>query len=211
MLFSTKLESINSAVTSTKNEIEQLEQKIEQLREEKLNLENHAQQVLSAQSAAESAISQVRTALAMVRASAPDSVDTFKSAIDELFNFQDLLEDDPLNPVTEAEAVEAEAVEAEVVEAEAVEDEVVEDDEDGKQVRRLVQIATFPTRHFQQINDEPSLTVTELCSRYKVKELKTLALYLKIKPLFNRKQEWAEAIASHNLPLSEAEKVFKVG
>ena len=206
MLFSTKLESINSAVTSTKNEIEQLEQKIEQLREEKLNLENHAQQVLSAQSAAESAISQVRTALAMVRASAPDSVDTFKSAIDELFNFQDLLEDDPLNPVTEAEVVEAE-----VVEDEAVETEVVEDDEDGKQVRRLVQIATFPTRHFQQISDEPSLTVTELCSRYKVKELKTLALYLKIKPLFNRKQEWAEAIASHNLPLSEAEKVFKVG
>ena len=85
MLFSTKIQEIQSQVSANSLEIEALLFRVEELRAQNLAMENHLQQLGSAENAAESAIEQIKTALLMINAISPDEVQTFKGAIDSLF------------------------------------------------------------------------------------------------------------------------------
>lgn len=86
MLFNTKIQEIQSQVSANSLEIEALLLRVEELRAQNLAMENHLQQLGSAESAAESAIEQIKTALLMINAISPDEVQTFKGAIDSLFD-----------------------------------------------------------------------------------------------------------------------------
>jgi len=85
MLFNTKIQEIQSQVSANSLEIEALLLRVEELRAQNLAMENHLQQLGSAENAAESAIEQIKTALLMINAISPDEVQTFKGAIDSLF------------------------------------------------------------------------------------------------------------------------------
>lgn len=86
MLFNTKIQEIQSQVSANSLEIEALLLRVEELRAQNLAMENHLQQLGSAENAAESAIEQIKTALLMINAISPDEVQTFKGAIDSLFD-----------------------------------------------------------------------------------------------------------------------------
>ena len=86
MLFNTKIQEIQSQVSANSQEIEVLLLRVEELRAQNLAMENHLQQLGSAENAAESAIEQIKTALLMINAISPAEVQTFKSAIDSLFD-----------------------------------------------------------------------------------------------------------------------------
>jgi hypothetical protein len=86
MLFSGKIQEIQSTVNANALEIEALLLRVEELRAQNLSLENHLQQLGSAEAAAESAIEQVRTALTMIYHISASEIDTFKAAIDSLFD-----------------------------------------------------------------------------------------------------------------------------
>jgi hypothetical protein len=86
MLFNTKIQEIQSQVSANSLEIEALLLRVEELRAQNLAMENHLQQLGSAENAAESAIEQVRTALAMIKAISPNEMIIFKGAIDSLFD-----------------------------------------------------------------------------------------------------------------------------
>lgn len=85
MLFNTKIQEIQSQVSANSQEIEVLLLRVEELRAQNLAMENHLQQLGSAENASESAIEQVRTALAMIKAISPDEVGTLKDALISLF------------------------------------------------------------------------------------------------------------------------------
>jgi TolA-binding protein len=85
MLFASKINEVNATISQISHEIEDLQARIEDLRIEKLELENYQQQLGSAENASESAIEQVRTALAMIKAISPDEKATFKDALISLF------------------------------------------------------------------------------------------------------------------------------
>ncbi len=86
MLFASKINEVNATIANISHEIEDLQARIEALRIEKLELEQYQQQLGSAENASESAIEQVRTALAMIKAISPDEKATFKEALISLFN-----------------------------------------------------------------------------------------------------------------------------
>jgi hypothetical protein len=85
MLFASKINEVNATIANISHEIEDLQARIEALRIEKLELEQYHQQLGSAENASESAIEQVRTALAMIKAISPDEKATFKDALISLF------------------------------------------------------------------------------------------------------------------------------
>lgn len=86
MLFNAKINEIQSQVSANSLEIEALLLRVEELRAQNLAMENHLQQLGSAENAAESAIEQIKTALMMINAISPAEVQTFKGAIDSLFD-----------------------------------------------------------------------------------------------------------------------------
>ena len=86
MLFASKINEVNATIANISHEIEDLQARIEALRIEKLELEQYQQQLGSAENASESAIEQVRTALAMIKAISPDEVGTLKDALISLFD-----------------------------------------------------------------------------------------------------------------------------
>lgn len=86
MLFNTKIQEIQSQVSANSLEIEALLLRVEELRAQNLAMENHLQQLGSAENAAESAIEQIKTALMMINAISPTEVQTFKGAINSLFD-----------------------------------------------------------------------------------------------------------------------------
>lgn len=86
MLFASKINEVNATIGNISHEIEDLQARIEALRIEKLELEQYQQQLGSAENASESAIEQVRTALAMIKAISPDEVGTLKDALISLFD-----------------------------------------------------------------------------------------------------------------------------
>jgi regulator of replication initiation timing len=86
MLFASKINEVNATISQISHEIEDLQARIEALRIEKLELEQYQQQLGSAENASESAIEQVRTALAMIKAISPDEVGTLKDALISLFD-----------------------------------------------------------------------------------------------------------------------------
>jgi hypothetical protein len=90
MLFADKMTKVNATISQISHEIEDLQARIEALRIEKLELEQYQQQLGSAENAAESAIEQVRTALAMIKAISPDEKATFKVALISLFDDADI-------------------------------------------------------------------------------------------------------------------------
>ena len=87
MLFNAKINEIQSQVYGNSLEIEVLLLRVEELRAQNLAMENHLQQLGSAENAAESAIEQCKTALMMINAISASEVMTFKGAIDSLFDF----------------------------------------------------------------------------------------------------------------------------
>jgi regulator of replication initiation timing len=86
MLFANKINEVNASIAGISQEIEDLQSRIEALRIEKLELEQYQQQLGSAENASESAIEQVKTALAMIKAISPDEKATFKDALISLFD-----------------------------------------------------------------------------------------------------------------------------
>ena len=86
MLFNAKINEIQCQVSANSLEIEALLLRVEELRAQNLAMENHLQQLGSAENAAESAIEQIKTALMMINAISPTEVMTFKGAIDSLFD-----------------------------------------------------------------------------------------------------------------------------
>lgn len=86
MLFASKIDEVNVTISQISHEIEDLQARIEALRIQKLELEQYQQQLGSAENASESAIEQVRTALAMIKAISPDEVGTLKDALISLFD-----------------------------------------------------------------------------------------------------------------------------
>ena len=90
MLFADKINEVNATISQISHEIEDLQARIEDLRIEKLELENYQQQLGSAENASESAIEQVKTALAMIKAISPDEKATFKDALISLFDDADI-------------------------------------------------------------------------------------------------------------------------
>lgn len=89
MLFASKINEVNATIANISHEIEDLQARIEALRIEKLELEQYQQQLGSAENASESAIEQVRTALAMIKAISPSERETFKDALISLFTDDD--------------------------------------------------------------------------------------------------------------------------
>jgi len=85
MLFASKISEVTATISQISHEIEDLQARIEALRIEKLELEQYQQQLGSAENASESAIEQVRTALAMIDAISPAERETFKDALISLF------------------------------------------------------------------------------------------------------------------------------
>ena len=89
MLFASKINEVNASIAGISQEIEDLQARIEALRIEKLELEQYQQQLGSAENASESAIEQVKTALAMIDAISPTERETFKEALISLFADRD--------------------------------------------------------------------------------------------------------------------------
>ena len=90
MLFASKINEVNATIANISQEIEDLQARIEDLRIEKLELEQYQQQLGSAENASESAIEQVKTALAMIKAISPAERETFKDALISLFDEGDI-------------------------------------------------------------------------------------------------------------------------
>ena len=90
MLFANKINEVNASIAGISQEIEDLQARIEALRIEKLELEQYQQQLGSAENASESAIEQVKTALAMIKAISPAERETFKDALISLFDEGDI-------------------------------------------------------------------------------------------------------------------------
>ena len=90
MLFASKINEVNASIAGISQEIEDLQSRIEALRIEKLELEQYQQQLGSAENASESAIEQVKTALAMIDAISPTERETFKEALISLFADRDI-------------------------------------------------------------------------------------------------------------------------
>jgi regulator of replication initiation timing len=90
MLFADKINEVNATIANISQEIEDLQARIEALRIEKLELEQYQQHLGSAENASESAIEQVKTALAMIKAISPDEKATFKDALISLFDDADI-------------------------------------------------------------------------------------------------------------------------
>ena len=119
MLFASKINQVSTTIANISQEIEDLQKKIEWLRGEKLELEQYQQQLGSAENASESAIEQIKTALMMITAISPTEVQTFKGAIDSLFDCErpqlaacsEPVESDPdPEPGPEPPSIEAKAV-----------------------------------------------------------------------------------------------------
>jgi len=90
MLFADKMTKVTATISQISQEIEDLQSRIEALRGEKLELEQYQQQLGSAENASESAIEQVKTALAMIKAISPAERETFKDALISLFDEGDI-------------------------------------------------------------------------------------------------------------------------
>lgn len=91
MLFATTINQVQGTIASISTEIDEMQKRIELLREQKLALESHLQQLGSAESAAESAIEQTRTAITMIEAISPTELSCFQAALNELFKKPGLL------------------------------------------------------------------------------------------------------------------------
>ncbi|WP_016949781.1 hypothetical protein [Anabaena sp. PCC 7108] len=112
MLLLNRLNNINAQIDSYQEQIAELQRRV-------VELQAHAQEVQGAESAAESALVQVRTALDMITAICPDDIITFKAAIDALFApeplrlaaYEEIETTDPVepNPPTNDEVVDVES------------------------------------------------------------------------------------------------------
>jgi hypothetical protein len=119
MLFNAKINEVQSQVSANSLEIDALLLRVEELRAQNLAMENYLQQLGSAENAAESAIEQIKTALMMINAISPTEVQTFKGAINSLFDCErpqlaacsEPIESDPKpKPEPKPPSIEAEAV-----------------------------------------------------------------------------------------------------
>lgn len=81
MLFTNKINQVQVAIEDRLDLIVQLENQIEALRQENLEQQQFLQALGSAENAAESALTQVQTAIAMINAVDPDQLETFKEAV----------------------------------------------------------------------------------------------------------------------------------
>jgi hypothetical protein len=106
MLFTTKINDVQSAIESRLDLISSLEAQIEALRQENLEQQQFLQALGSAEAAAESALTQVQTAIAMVNAVDPEQLETFKNAVLAAFNGNAPIlppDTDPSGPADDAE------------------------------------------------------------------------------------------------------------
>lgn len=79
MLLSNRIDAINATIESYLQDIQILQAKV-------THLQSHAQEVAGAQQAAESALAQIDTAIAMLTAICPDEIATFQAAIEAKFS-----------------------------------------------------------------------------------------------------------------------------
>ena len=86
MLFTAKIDQVQTAIEDRLDLISQLEAQIESLRQENLEQQQFLQALGSAEAAAESALTQVTTAIQMVNAVDPEQLETFKNAVLAAFN-----------------------------------------------------------------------------------------------------------------------------
>lgn len=86
MLFTSKINDVQSAIEGRLDLITQLEAQIEALRQENLEQQQFLQALGSAEAAAESALTQVQTAIAMINHVDEDQLQVFKDAILSAFN-----------------------------------------------------------------------------------------------------------------------------
>lgn len=204
MLFNARINEIQSQVSSNAVEIDALLLRVEQLRNENLARSSHLQQLGSAESAAESAIEQIKTALMMIELISPAEVATFKGAIDKLFEKEfpllpqfvdaDVVEDAP--PVTDdgdSDAIAAEAQEdgdSDAIMVEAQEDGISggaectaacnPDFESG-----LVG-GEFPTLDVDSdLADDAPLGVSKALQRLSINQLRKLAKQRQLKAIGN--------------------------
>ena len=85
MLFNVQTERLNSAISAIQNEIEDLELRLIELRENKAQLEAEKQTILTLESAAESAITQVQNFIGAAESLGRiDLIETFWDALDSL-------------------------------------------------------------------------------------------------------------------------------
>lgn len=78
MLLTNRINAINATIESYLEEIQNLQAKV-------THLQAHAQEVSGAEQAAESALNQIDTAIAMLAAVCPEEIETFKAAINAKF------------------------------------------------------------------------------------------------------------------------------
>ena len=116
MLFTAKIDQVQTAIESRLDLIASLEAQIEALRQENLEQQQFLQALGSAEAAAESALTQVQTAIAMVNTVDPDQLETFKNAVLAAFNGHTpiLPPEPPTDPSGPAEDAEDDVIEVEV-------------------------------------------------------------------------------------------------
>lgn len=138
MLLQNRLNSINSQIKVYVDEIAKLQARVTQL-------QTHAQEVQGAEQAAESALAQIDTALAILAAICPDEINLFKDAIDAKFcaplpQLQECADEvngteevDVTPPMSDADENVIETIEAIVIERfdyDVAESNLAEDDND---------------------------------------------------------------------------------
>ena len=89
MIFNKTVATVQNQVNQNASLIDSLQAQIEELRVQNLQLETHLQALGSAESASESALEQVRTAVTMITAIDPSQLEVLKAAIDEVFQPQE--------------------------------------------------------------------------------------------------------------------------
>jgi TolA-binding protein len=88
MIFNTQVTTVQNQVNSNADTIEQLQNQIEMLRQQNLELQSHLQALGTAESAAESAVAQLQTAISLIKAIDPSQLRVLKEVVDGLFEIQ---------------------------------------------------------------------------------------------------------------------------
>ncbi|MUG99827.1 hypothetical protein F7734_49170 [Scytonema sp. UIC 10036] len=76
---------LNNTLTTIQSSIDSVQAQITALQAQLAELQHHQQAVMSVESACETAIAQVKTALQMLTSVSPDDINTFKTAINDVF------------------------------------------------------------------------------------------------------------------------------
>jgi hypothetical protein len=173
MLFNAKINEVQSQVSANSLEIDALLLRVEELRAQNLAMENYLQQLGSAENAAESAIEQIKTALMMINAISPTEVQTFKGAINSLFDCErpqlaacsEPIESDPEpKPEPKPPSIEAEAV----VESESFTEEFPIETKDADP------LAPIEIEENEPYTIRDDLNVTKALFDLKINQLRTL-------------------------------------